>query len=82
MYPKSMSDLLCEGIKVRIRNKVLYTQHSILELLDHFPESFLKVVQPRKEEQGLRLQKQLRGIEWVEFTLFILLHTRTITEQC
>ena len=44
MYPKSMSDLLCEGIKVRIRNKVLYTQHSILELLDHFPESFLKVV--------------------------------------
>ena len=44
MYPKSMSDLLCEGIKVRIWHKVLYTQHSILELFDHFPESFLKVV--------------------------------------
>ena len=44
MYPRSMSDLLSEGIKVRIRNKVLYTQHRILELLDHFPESFLKVV--------------------------------------
>ena len=82
MYPRSMSDLLCEGIKVRIRNKVLYTQHSILELLDHFPESFLKVVQSRKEEQRLRLQKQLRCIEWVEFTLFILLDTKTITEKC
>ena len=77
-----MSDLLCKSIKVRIRDKVLYTQHRILELLDHLPESFLKVVQPRKEEQGLRLQKQLRGIEWVEFTLFILLDTKKITEQC
>ena len=44
MHLRSMSDLLCEGIKVRIRHKVLYTQHSILELLDHFAESFLKVV--------------------------------------
>ena len=44
MYPKSMSDLLCEGFKVRIWHKVLHTQHCILELLDHFPESFLKVV--------------------------------------
>ena len=44
MYPRSMSDLLCKSIKVRIRHKVLYTQHSILELLDHFPEAFLKVV--------------------------------------
>ena len=44
MHPRSMSDLLCEGIKVRIRNKVFYTQHRILELFNHFPESFLKVV--------------------------------------